>query len=63
MHVFLEDSQSIELGEADIDVPPKVTLGTDAQAHGEASGTEASTDGATISTGSPLYLPLCLTLF
>ncbi|WMV49812.1 hypothetical protein MTR67_043197 [Solanum verrucosum] len=48
VHVFLEDSHSTELGEFGTVVPPKVTLGTDAQARGEASGTDAQIDGATV---------------
>uniref|UniRef100_M1DJ74 Integrase core domain containing protein n=1 Tax=Solanum tuberosum TaxID=4113 RepID=M1DJ74_SOLTU len=41
VHVFLADSHSTGLGEFGTAVPPEVTLGTDAEAQGEASGIDA----------------------
>uniref|UniRef100_M1DZH2 Uncharacterized protein n=1 Tax=Solanum tuberosum TaxID=4113 RepID=M1DZH2_SOLTU len=41
MHVFLADSHSTDLGEFGTVVPPEVTSGTDPQAQGDVSGTNA----------------------
>ncbi|KAG5631458.1 hypothetical protein H5410_003175 [Solanum commersonii] len=41
----------------------EVTPNTVAQVQTNAPGSDAQTDRATVSTGSPLYLHLCLTLF
>uniref|UniRef100_M1DCD8 Integrase core domain containing protein n=1 Tax=Solanum tuberosum TaxID=4113 RepID=M1DCD8_SOLTU len=47
VHVLLVNSHSTDLGESGTVVPPEVTSGTDAQAKGEASSTDAQTDRVT----------------
>uniref|UniRef100_M1DFU6 Integrase core domain containing protein n=1 Tax=Solanum tuberosum TaxID=4113 RepID=M1DFU6_SOLTU len=45
---ILPDSQSTDLGEAGTVVPLEVTSGTNSEAQGKASGTDAQTYGATV---------------